>query len=103
MPHTKGLGETLGSTHVTVAEHLVHVDALSVENHLLLARLGGAFAEEAARQAPGLHDDSVLGQLGQDRRQVKVHLADRQDQLHLVEEGIANKVDYNQGRRFLTT
>lgn len=72
------------STYVAVVEHLVHVDALRVEERLLLARPGGAFAEEAARQALGLHDDSVLGQGGQDRRQVKVHLAHRQDQLHLL-------------------
>lgn len=69
----------------------MHVDAFSVEERLPLARLGGAIAEEAACQAPGLHDDGVLGQRGQDRRQVKVHLAYRQDQLHLVEERLQNR------------
>lgn len=70
-----------------MVEHLVHVDAFSVEDHLLLASLAGAVTEEAARQATGLHDDGVLGQRAQDRRQVKVHLAQRQDQLHLVDRG----------------
>lgn len=78
-----------------MAEHLVHVDALSVEDRLLLARLGGAVAEEAARQAPGLHDDGALGQCSQDRRQVKVHLAYWQDQLHLEEERLQTSVTTN--------
>lgn len=50
------------STYVTVVEHLMHVDAFSVEDLLLLARLAGGITEEAARQARGLHEDGVLGQ-----------------------------------------
>lgn len=70
-------------THVAVIEHLVHVDALCVENRLLLSSLGCGFTEKAACQAFGFHDDGVLGQRCQDRRQVEVHLAHRQSQINL--------------------
>ena len=67
-------------------EHLVHVDALRVEQGLLLSRLGGGLAQQAVRDPRGLHDDRVLGQRRHHRGQVKVHLAHRQDQAHLEEK-----------------
>lgn len=42
------------------------IDALCVEDRLLLARLGGGFTEQTACESPGLHDDSVLGQCCQE-------------------------------------
>ncbi len=49
-------------TYITVLEHFVHVDALCVENSLFLSGLCCGFAQQAACQASGLHDDGVLGQ-----------------------------------------
>lgn len=70
-------------TYVAVIEHLVHVDALRVEDGLLFPGFGCGFAQQAARQAPRFHDDGVLGKRRQDRSQVEVHLADGQDQVDL--------------------
>lgn len=70
-------------TYVAVSEHLLHVDALCVENRLFLPGLCCGFTQQAARQASGLHDDGVVGQSRQDCRHVEVHLAHRHDQVHL--------------------
>lgn len=48
--------------YVRVLHKLVHVDALRVEDGLLLAALGGSFAEQTARQSSGFQDDGILGQ-----------------------------------------
>ncbi len=69
--------------YITVLEHLVHVDALGVENRLFLSAVRCGFAQQAARQAFGLHDDGVLSQCRQDWGEVVVHLARWQDQLNL--------------------
>lgn len=60
-------------------EDLLHVDALRVEDHLLGAILVGDLVEQAARDAPHLHDDGRLRLSHQQRRQVKVHVADGED------------------------
>lgn len=70
-------------TYITVIEHLMHVDALRVEDRLFRAGFCCGFAQQAARQASRFHDDGVLGECCQDWSKVKVHLADRQDQLNL--------------------
>ena len=61
----------------------MHVDALCVEKGLFLSSLCCAFTEQAASQAFGLHDDSIVCQCGQDWSQVEVHLAHRQHQVNL--------------------
>lgn len=48
--------------YVRVLHKLVHVDALRVEDGLLLAALGCRFAEQTARQSSGFQDDGILGQ-----------------------------------------
>lgn len=48
-------------TYITVLKHFMHVDSLRVENHLLPPGLGRRLAQQAAGQAPGFHNDSVLG------------------------------------------
>lgn len=71
------------SAYLAVLEHLVHVDALCVEDHLLFSALCRGFGQQAASQTFGLHDDGVLGQSGHDRSQVEVHLPDWQHQVNL--------------------
>lgn len=73
----------LRASYIAVPEHLVHVDALCVEDHLFVSRLCCRFTQQAAGQALGFHNDGVLGQRGQNRRQVKVNVVYRQHQLHL--------------------
>lgn len=82
LSQNKNIWQTL-PTYITVLEQFLHIDAFCVENSLFLASLCGGFAQQAACQAFGLHNDSVLGQCWQDWGQVKVHLAHRQDQVNL--------------------
>lgn len=72
-------------TYIVVLKDFVHVDALCVENRLFFPRLGCGLAQQAPRQASGLHDDGVLGQSRQDRGQVEVDPVQREFQLHLCE------------------
>lgn len=48
--------------YIRVLDKLVHVDALCVEDSLLLAALGCGFAEQTARQSSGFQYDGILGQ-----------------------------------------
>lgn len=48
--------------YVRVLDKLMHVDALRVEDSLLLAVPGCGFAEQTARQSSGFQDDGILGQ-----------------------------------------
>lgn len=77
------MSSSFSNTYITVLEHFVHVDPLRVENRLFCSALCCGFTQKAASQAPGFHDDGVLGQCRQDRGQVEVHLADWQDQVNL--------------------
>lgn len=61
----------------------MHVDAFCIENRLFLSGLRCVFAQEAARQASGLHDDGILSKCWQDWSQVEVHFAHRQNQVDL--------------------
>ena len=78
---------TQSTTYVAVLEELVHVDALRVQQALLLPRAARGLVQQAARDAGRLHDDGAVGQRGQQRRQVKVHVGQREGDGHLRDGG----------------
>lgn len=58
----KASGSEVLRTYIAVVEHLVHVDALRVQDRLFRSCFGCGLAQQAARQASGFHDDGVLGE-----------------------------------------